>query len=257
LLEAAETILCCTLLAASALAAPSPKRPEPEPAIPRQVKGVRPCPGIKAPRTLQLGPHRAVEIQVPMAVDVDGAPNAYGPAGRKTLDVLAHAIAPHRFGRGRKVVGYMTEYEGGPPTVQRAGDPFPGLYVSQTGFADLSNPRLEDPRRYVDARRINYVVQGRAAREAGVNLGDFALVYSCRTGKSAFAIVGDSGNESGAEGSLALVQALGYHVVNGVDESVERREIVIRYFPGSNPDQLFFKTQAKLNAAAKKLRLDR
>ena len=197
----------------------------------------------------------AIEIQVKMNVDVDGAPNAYGPKGFKTLDVLKHAHAPAESGHPGEVVGYMTEYDGGPPTIQRKGDPYPGYYVSQTDFADLHNPRKEDPRRYVDASRINYVVQGKVARKAGVVMGDFAVVYSCRTGKTAYAIVADSGNESGAEGSLALVQALGYNIKNGVEDSVDAREIVIRYFPKSNPERQFFKTQTDLDAAAKKLGL--
>ena len=93
------------------------------------------------------------------------------------------------------------------------------------------------------------------AREANVQMGDFATVYSCRTGKTAYAIVADSGNESGAEGSLALVRALGYPLKNGIDDSVDDREIVIRYFPASNPGKEFFKTQAELDMAAKKLGL--
>jgi hypothetical protein len=150
----------------------------------------------------------------------------------------------------------MTEYDGGPPTVQIKGDPFPGYYVSQTDFADIHNPRMEDPRRYVDAARINYVVLGKAGIDAGVKMGDFVTVYSCRTGKSAYAIVGDSGNASGAEGSLALVRNLGYtHIVNGVDQSVDNPEIVIHYFPNSNPTHQFFKTQAELDEAAEKLGL--
>ena len=193
---------------------------------------------------------KAVEVLVKMDVDVDGAPNAYGPKGKKTLDILKHARAPKDSEHPGEIVGYMTEYTGGPPTVQGKDDPFPGYYVSQTDFADVSNKRMEDPRRYVDATRLNYVVQGKVAREAGVQMGDFATVYSCRTGKLAYAIVADSGNESGAEGSLALVQALGYPLKNGIDDSVENREIVVRYFPGSN--RHFFKTQAELDAAAKK-----
>jgi hypothetical protein len=114
---------------------------------------------------------------------------------------------------------------------------------------------MEDPRRYVDATRINYVVQGRVAEKAGVQMGDFATVYSCRTGKLAYAIVADSGNPSGAEGSLALVRALGYPARNGIDDSIDHREIVVRYFPGSNPQKHFFKTQAELDEAAKKLGL--
>lgn len=220
---------------------------------PRQVPGVKPCPGLKSSRTFQDNGHTAVEVQVKMNVDVDGAPNAYGPAGKKALDILAHAHAPKESGHPEKIVGFMTEYEGGPPTLQKPGDPFPGYYVSQTDFADLSNKRMEDPRRYVDAARINYVVQGRIARRAGVVMGDFATVYSCRTGKAVYAIVADSGNESGAEGSLALVQALGYPIHDGIEDSVDDREIVIRYYPKSNPTHQFFQNQSDLDKAAAKL----
>jgi hypothetical protein len=196
---------------------------------------------------------QALELQVRMDVDVDGAPNAYGPPGKPALDILDHALGPKMPGKPREVVGFMTEYDGGPPTIQRKGDPYPGYYVSQTDFADLHNKRMEDPRRYVDAAKINYVVLGGAAIKAGVQLGDFVTVYSCRTGKSVYAIVGDSGNESGAEGSLALVQHLGYtYIKNGIDESVEKREIVLHYFPHSNPKKQFFLTQQALDEAAKK-----
>lgn len=195
----------------------------------------------------------AVEVRVKMNVDVDGAPNAYGPKGFKTLDVLKHAHAPAESGHPEEIVGYMTEYDGGPPTRQGKSDPFPGYYVSQTDYVDKDNPRKEDPRRYVDASRINYLVQGKVARKAGVVMGDFAVVYSCRTGRTAYAIVADSGNESGAEGSLALVRALGYNIKDGIEDSVDNREIVIRYFPKSNPEKQFFKTQAALDAAAKRL----
>ncbi len=224
-------------------------------APPRQVAGARPCPGLKSAARVNDDGHEGVEVQVKMDVDVDGAPNAYGPRGKKTLDVLAHAHAPKESGHPGDIVGYMTEYDGGPPTVQGRNDPFPGYYVSQTDFADKNNKRMEDPRRYVDATRINYVVQGKVAREAGVKMGDFATVYSCRTGRAVYAIVADSGNESGAEGSLALVRALGYPLTNGIDDSVDAREIVIRYYPKSNPEKNFFRTQSELDAAAKKLGL--
>jgi hypothetical protein len=221
------------------------------------VANARPCPGLTQPRKLQVNGRPALEVQVKMDVDVDGAPNAYGPKGKRTLDILAHALSPKEPGHPREIVGYMLEYDGGPPTIQRKDDPYPGYYVSQTDFADIHNPRMEDPRRYVDAGRINYVVLGKAGKEDGVQLGDFVTAYSCRTGKSAYAIVGDSGNESGAEGSLALVQALGYPIVDGVDHSVSDPEIVIRYFPNSNPTHEFFKSQEALDEAAKKLGLQK
>jgi hypothetical protein len=223
--------------------------------IPKQAPHVRPCPALKGSRAVTQAGRRAVEVQVKMDVDVDGAPNAYGPRGKKALDIDRHARAPRESRHPGEIVGYMTEYTGGPPTVQGKGDPFPGYYVSQTDFADTHNHRMEDPRRYVDASRIHYVVQGKVAREAGVVMGDFAVVYSCRTGKTVYAIVADSGNESGAEGSLALVRALGYGISDGVEDSVDDREIVIRYYPKSNPGKVFFKTQAQLDAAARKLGL--
>ena len=225
---------------------------------PAQVPGVKPCPNLKGkPLELDDNGHKAVEVVVKMNVDVDGAPNAYGPPGAKALDIEAHAHAPWDSPEHGKIVGYMTEYDGGPPTVQGKDDPFPGYYVSQTDFADLSNPRMEDPRRYVDATKINYVVEGSVAEKAGVAMGDFATAYSCRTGKFAYAIIADSGNRSGAEGSLALVRALGYPIRDGIEDSVDDKEIVIRYYPGSNPDKTFFKTQQSLDEAAKKLRLSR
>ena len=226
-------------------------------ATPKQVPGVKPCPGLKEPRVYQAGGRPAVEVQIKMNVDVDGAPNAYGPANLKPLDNQAHAHAPKESGNPNEIVGYMTEYPGGPPTVQGRNDPRPGFYVSQTDFFDKAIARKENPRRYVDATRINYVVQGRVARQNGVKLGDFVAVYSCRTGKTAYAIVADSGNESGEEGSLALVRALGYNIKDGLDESVDKREIVLTYYPGTNPEKRFFHTQAELDAAAEKLRLAR
>ena len=224
---------------------------------PKQVDGVRPCPNLHGSRKLEEFGHPAVEVQVKMNVDVDGAPNAYGPPGKKALDVEKHARAPRGSEHPGEVVGYMTEYTGGPPTVQGPGDPYPGYYVSQTDYVDERVTRKEDPRRYVDAGRINYVVQGKVAKQTGVQLGDFVTVYSCRTGRTAFAIVGDSGNESGAEGSLALVQKLGYPIKDGKEDSVDDREIVIHYFPGSNPAHEFFHAQAELDRAAERLGLRR
>jgi hypothetical protein len=249
------------LLASAALTAgcfgPAHNDTSEQTGAPARVSGAKPCPNISQPRTLQLNGRPALEVQVRMDVDVDGAPNAYGPKGKPTLDILDHALSPKEPGHPREIVGYMLEYDGGPPTIQRKDDPYPGYYVSQTDFADIHNPRMEDPRRYVDAARINYVVLGKAASEGGVKLGDFATVYSCRTGKSVYAIVGDSGNDSGAEGSLALVQALGYPIHDGINHSVDNREIVIHYFPNSNPNHQFFKSQDALDQAAKKLGIGR
>ena len=189
-----------------------------------------------------------------MDVDVDGAPNAYGPPGKQTLDILQNA---HYLNRAdRRIVGYLID-EHRRPVLQGPRDPFPGYYISQTAFTDIENQDERDPRRYVDARNINYVVRGDVARRRGVKVGDFVSVYSRRTRKGVFAIVGDTGNPSGDEGSLHLLQDLGYPFHDGKDDAVETNEIVSRFYPNSNPQHRFFFTQAELDRAATKLGLSR
>ena len=189
-----------------------------------------------------------------MDVDVDGAPNAYGPPGMETLDILLDA---HYLNRADgKIVGYLID-EHGRPILQGAKDPFPGYYISQTAFTDIENQNERDPRRYVDARNISYVVRGNLARRRGVRVGDFVSVYSKRTRRGVFAIVGDTGNPTGDEGSLHLMQDLGYPFHDGKNDSVEKPEIIIRFYPNSNPTHQFFFTQAELDEAATSLGLSR
>jgi hypothetical protein len=189
-----------------------------------------------------------------MDVDVDGAPNAYGPPGMQTLDILLNAHYLNR--TSKEIVGYLID-EHSRPILQGPKDPFPGYYISQTAFTDLENQNERDPRCYVDARKINYVVRGDVARRRGVRVGDFVSVYSKRTRKGVFAIVGDTGNPTGDEGSLHLMQDLGYPFHDGKNDAVEKPEIVIRFYPNSNPKHQFFFTQAELHEAARKLGLSR
>ena len=190
-------------------------------------------------------------------VDVDGAPNAYGPPGKRTLDVLRHAH--YRGWKKAPIVGYLTDDDH--PTVavvQGPHDPYPGFYISQTAFTDPARTRDADPLRYVDAAQINYVVRGREARRRGVRMGDFVAVHSARTGRTVWGIVADEGNPSGDEGSLHLLQDLGYPYHWGRDEGVDDAgEITVRFFPGSNPGRQFFRTEAALDVAAEALGLDR
>jgi hypothetical protein len=189
-------------------------------------------------------------------VDVDGAPNAYGPPGSNALDTQHNAH--YRGNPNAEIVGYLTDDDDPSiPILQGPHDPFPGYYISQTSFTDPARADPRDPLRYVDATRINYVVLGNAARRRGARVGDFVAVYSRRTHRAVFAIIGDDGNPSGDEGSLHLLQALGYPFHNGIDDAVEDPEIVIRFYPHSNPQPLFFRTQTALDAAATKLGLSR
>jgi len=88
-----------------------------------------------------------------------------------------------------------------------------------------------------------------------VKVGDFVAVYSERSQRAVFAIVGDTGNPTGDEGSLHLLQALGYPFRDGRSGSVTRPEIIVRFFPNSNPKHTFFFTQGALDEAATKLGL--
>jgi hypothetical protein len=186
-----------------------------------------------------------------MDVDVDGAPNAYGPPSLPTLDNLRDAHyrrRPHG-----EIVGYLTDDDHPTlPILQGPQDPFPGYYISQTALTDpaISNPR--NPHRYLDATRINYVVLGDLARKRGARLGDFVTVTSLRTHRTVFAIIGDDGNPSGNEGSLHLLQSLGYPFTNGIDDAVTHSEISIHFYPNSNPQHLFPHSQSALDAAAKR-----
>ena len=191
-----------------------------------------------------------------MDVDVDGAPNAYGPPGSRALDSLKHAH--YRGWRGAEIVGYLTEDDHPHiPVLQGAHDPYPGLYISQTAFTDPARTDERDVSRYVDATRINYVVLGKEAKRRGAGLGDFVAVHSRHTGRSVFAIVGDDGNPSGDEGSLHLLQALGYPFHDGVHDAIERSEIIVRFYPHSNPHQVFFRSQAALDSMADQSGLSR
>jgi hypothetical protein len=200
---------------------------------------------VPAHPSFELKTHR-------MDVDVDGAPTAYGPRGKKTLDYLSNARLEGK--RGAPIVGYLMEH--GKPVVQGPRDPAPGYYVSQTAFVDESHSDEKDVLRYVDATKINYIVMGDVAKKRGSKLGDFVAVYSLRTHRAVFGIVADDGNPSGDEGSLHLLQDLGYPFHDGKNDAVEEEgEILVRFYPGSNPRGLFFREQKELDETAMKIGL--
>ncbi len=196
------------------------------------------------------------ELRTRMEIDVDGAPNAYGPPGMKTLDDLINAHYRER--SENSIVGYLLEgNDPSKPVIQGPGDPYPGYYVSTTAFADRAVKNERDPLKYLDATKINYVVLGTKAQQLGARVGDFVAVYSLRHKRAVYGLVGDSGNPTGEEGSLHLLQDLGYDFRDGREGSVEGGDIVVRFFPGSNPKHQFFRTQEALDEAAQKLGLSR
>lgn len=147
----------------------------------------------------QLSDRQAFFFVSGMTIDADGAPNAYSPDDTG-LDDLANAGTPAHW------EGIVADRDGN-PLIQQGSDPFPGYYISCTSLADKSKT-FTDPRRYVDASKIPYVVlPHELADRGGARLGDFAVILNLRNGKSSFAIYADIGTIG--EGSVALADALG------------------------------------------------
>ena len=141
-----------------------------------------------------------------LAVDADGAYRAYHP-GNNGLDSLTHAGYPGNWW----ALATDDDTKTGNPVVQGPSDPAPGYYVSTTALYDRKNRNPRDPRRYVDAATVPYIVlPPRGLRYA--RLGDFATVINLRNGKISGAIVADESQELPdriGEGSMALAKALG------------------------------------------------
>jgi glycosyl hydrolase group 75 (putative chitosanase) len=167
-----------------------------------------------------------------MTIDADGAPRAYHPAikGRPSgsppgLDDLRNAGRPgHWF-------GIVTDTHGR-PVVQGARDPAPGFYISATSLTNKGHTRDDDPRRYIDASAVPYIVLPPAALHAGqARLGDIAAVFNRRNERVAFAIFADIGPKLHiGEGSIALAEAL---AIPADPKAGGDRIIVYVVFPGS------------------------
>jgi hypothetical protein len=136
-----------------------------------------------------------------LMIDVDGAPNAYSPAPGKGLDFLADAGHPGNW--------WAIVTRNGVPVIQTATDPSPGYYVSTTSLQNHAYPQ-ENPKRWVDATRIPYVVLPLQHHDFGGRLGDFGAAINLSNNRTSYFIVADLGppHQIG-EGSFALANALG------------------------------------------------
>ena len=122
-----------------------------------------------------------------MAIDADGAPNAYHPEDRG-IDALANAGFPNG---GWKSILAVDPHDPAKPFVQPAG-PFAGFFVSKTTLQDPTRAET-DPARYVDSTRVPYLVfPGAFHALAGTGtMGDLAMARNLRTGAVTAAIVAD------------------------------------------------------------------
>ena len=131
-----------------------------------------------------------------MAIDADGAPDAYGPSWQPGRDALANA------GRPGNWWALATDSNGEPLLNDQ------GYYVSKTALVDSRYPS-GDQRRYVDASRVPYLALGRDVLQGyGAALGDLAVaVYKGAWSPAIVADIAPRGHRG--EGSIALADALG------------------------------------------------
>jgi hypothetical protein len=160
------------------------------------------------------------------AIDADGSPRAYGP-NDTGLDINENAK------NDGKWVGVVTDAAGN-PIIQKQGDPYPGLYVSQTSLYDTRFQNT-DPRCYVDAEKIPYIVLPMALMVLSkADIGDMAYVFNPATKKGSYAIVADEGPEGLlGEGSIYLAKILGIVNISPRDGGLEGEAIQYIVFPRS------------------------
>jgi hypothetical protein len=159
-----------------------------------------------------------------LRIDVDGAPNAYGP-NNTGLDYTANA------GKAGNWYGVVTDKDGD-PYIQGPEDPYPGDYISATSLQDRTKA-VDDPTRYVDARTVPYLaIPKNALTDYGAHVGDIGFAYCRRTGRFCAAIVADVGPKNKwGEGSPALARALG--VPDNARHGGDEAGIVVCVFLGT------------------------
>jgi len=176
--------------------------------------------------TLKMG--RSISFVAGMAIDADGAPNAYHANNIGSDDLANAGYEGHWWGLA---INKAT----GKPYIQTGTDPCPGYYVSTTS---LVNPLRDDsePARYVDSNTVPYIALGSNACTAyHMAPGAIARVeYRDLVVLAVLADIGPSGKWG--EGSIALANALGIPSSprnGGLEEEVVRYTIFNRYYPAS------------------------
>lgn len=148
-----------------------------------------------------------------MAVDADGAPNAYHPEDNG-LDFLANAGYPDK--QWWRDVLVVDPNDPSRAYIQSSGE-FAGYFVSKTALQDPSKS-ITDSARYVDARHIPYLVfPGSFYKMKGTGrLGDLGFAINLTSGEKSPFVVADIGPASAPLGevSIALAEGLGGHDVN-------------------------------------------
>lgn len=158
-----------------------------------------------------------------LAIDVDGAPNAFHPVDRhkkypqKLEKSLAYISTAGSEGHWWALATHNNKPSGKPVIQQSSGPGYaPGYFVSKTTLYDEDKPHT-DQRAYVNSNEIPYIALPKnlndyfkSNKDLKVSPGDFATVYNIKTDKLAYAIFADLGpNNVLGEGSIALSRELG------------------------------------------------
>lgn len=186
----------------------------------------------------------AVLFTAGMTIDADGAPNAYAPKN-KGLDLTANARGPQGWAA-------LVTNQKGDPVRQKKGQ-YRGYYISTTSLEQPDVADVANPKRYIDARTISYIVLPRNfAERFGISLGDLAIVFNETTGRSAYAIFADVGPRGRiGEGSIALAKAIGMPADPRSSQALGHITYLI--FPGSAARGNKRITAARVRSAAARL----
>jgi hypothetical protein len=184
-----------------------------------------------------------------MAIDADGAPNAYHPEDRG-IDALANAGFP---GGSWKSILVVDPNDSTMPFVQTAGR-FAGFYVSKTTLQDPTRDET-DPARYVDSTTVPYIVFPGAfhALTGTGTMGDLGMVRNLRNDTVTAAIVADAGprNAPLGEVSIRLAEKLGGVNVNPRNGSgMPRGPFLYVVFPRSRSTPRWPLTTEKMDELA-------
>ena len=135
-----------------------------------------------------------------LELDADGAPNAYH-VGDIGLDSLANAGYPYQGWKDTLVSDPRTPSH---PYVQQSG-PTAGYFVSMTSLHNTDFP-VTDPKRYVDATTIPYIVfPGSFYKKEGTGVyGSLGIVRNLNNGRQSGFVVADGGPEYEKLGEVSL-----------------------------------------------------
>jgi hypothetical protein len=188
-----------------------------------------------------------------IAVDADGAPNAYHPDDIG-LDFLANAGYPNNSWWTSVLVPDPDDPR---RAYRQVSGQFTGYFVSKTSLQDTSKAAT-DPARYVDARNIPYLVfPGSFYRMNGTGLlGDLGYAINLTSGEKTSFVVADIGptNAELGEVSIALAEGLGGNNVNPrTAAGAPRGRMLYIIFPYSSRNHRWPLNADEIEHRAKKL----